>query len=617
MEEGEEEGEGEECERESEYQTDTGHSRRSYESSAGRSMIGTDDGYPSEKHIDASAYGSRHKALEVVIKSKTKKFLSYVNLDGVLTRDKSLRRRRDRDVSGTSATSSTGGGVGMLARSPGDFDQTSRRTSMSSMTSNHTRLEVPMPHGLEIPSPSPNTNLAQSLGHGPSTPQSYQDSPLRRPSASSWLTSSPPQRTPVRRMSLLKRTVSGRSVTTNELPETVREEDNREGVYDTSKKQRVPSWVSRTYHSAHDLCTDPSQCDRVLWKAHVIPDPVESPSPSMDDVSVPREKKVSRFTNAISSLGGHLRSSMTRTTSMDHVVQEGRVRSLPPTPPSGPTTTLVESPAASPTLKNRTLSPDAGDGDYFGSATDRFRATRKAGSGSPGVSPLGTARHPLLDRNSILASPSKPTITFDLASPKMEQRQPPRSSSFKFRPRANSHDPAMGPKPTLPHTNSAGNVTGGTDSIPGPRPAAAASAAGGPGPSSHFSFHRLSSSPTKPPLTNADSDLTLRHAKTQYTPVSNHAPLAPETSAPQPNRNTGGGSSQKVDREEQRGAFMKFIRDLPNIIHGRHSVSGAAAPPTTEALAEIKPRRRMKGEVVCLHYGTIDDQGMRQLEGRS
>lgn len=299
---------------------------------------------------------------------------------------------------------------------------------------------------------------------------------------------------------------------------------------------------------------------------------------------------------------------------MDHVVQDGRVRSLPPTPPSGPTTTLVESPAASPTLKNRTLSPDAGagEGDYFGSATDRFRATRKAGASSPGVSPLGTARHPLLDRNSILTSPSKPTITFDLASPKMDQRHPPRSSSFKFRPRANSHDPVMGPKPILPHTNSAGNVTGNAESVPGPRPGPAAAAAAGAGPSSHFSFHRKSSSPTKPQLVNADSDLTLRHAKTQFTPVLNHAPLVPERSAPQPS-----GSSQKVDREEQRGAFMKFIRDLPNMIHGRHSVSGAVASPRNEGLAEIKPRRRMKGEVVCLHYGTIDDRGMRQLEGRS
>lgn len=248
MEEGEEDAEtgadGEECERESEYQTDTGHSRRSYESSAGRSMVTTDDDSRSEKHIDASAYGSRHKALEVVIKSKTKKFLSYVKMDSVLTRERSLRRKRDRDTSGTSATSSIGRGEGLnMGKSPRDFDQTSRRTSMSSMTSNHTRLEVPMPHGLEIPSPSPNHPNYPGHGLGPSTPQSYHDGPLRRPSTSSWMTSSPPQRTPVRRMSLLKRTVSGRSVSVNEHAEGEREEDNREGVYDTSKKQRVPSWV--------------------------------------------------------------------------------------------------------------------------------------------------------------------------------------------------------------------------------------------------------------------------------------------------------------------------------------------------------------------------------------
>lgn len=250
-----------EHERESEYQTD----RRSFDSSV-RSTIGTqtdhendddDDDVRSEKHIDASAYGSRHKALEVAIKSKTKKWLSYVKMDTVLTRRKSVVRKRDRVTSGASA-SSNGHGHGDK-----DFDQVSRRTSVSSFISTQTRLstaaavppqKIPaQTHDhtseyLQFPRPSQDGHTADV--HLPASPSSHYDLQARRPStASSFLTTaSPPQRLPVRRMSLLKRTVSGRSISLGEQEEPNMETDNREGVYDTSKKQRVPSWVSTASH---------------------------------------------------------------------------------------------------------------------------------------------------------------------------------------------------------------------------------------------------------------------------------------------------------------------------------------------------------------------------------
>ena len=125
---------------ESEYHTD----RRSFESSV-RSTVettdhereadGDDDDGRSEKHIDASAYGSRHKALEVAIKSKTKKWLSYVKMDTVLANRKSVRKR-DRTVSVTRSN-------GHSHVYPKDFDQASRRTSVSSFVSTQTRLSVP------------------------------------------------------------------------------------------------------------------------------------------------------------------------------------------------------------------------------------------------------------------------------------------------------------------------------------------------------------------------------------------------------------------------------------------------------------------------------------------
>ena len=225
-----EEEESEDPYQDSEYQTDS-QSRRSF-SSERPSFTATDEESDarSEKHIDASAYGSRHKALEVAIKSKTKKFLSYCKMDSVLSKDKDKNRegKRKRHVSGG------------LGKPPRESDDVSRRTSMSSVTSFQSRLAPPTPL-MEAPS-TPPQSLPVPL---PVTPNSY-NGDMRRPSvASSRLTASPPQRPPpVRRMSILKRTVSGRSVNTGENEEGDQEEDNREGIYDTSKKQRVPSWVS-------------------------------------------------------------------------------------------------------------------------------------------------------------------------------------------------------------------------------------------------------------------------------------------------------------------------------------------------------------------------------------
>jgi hypothetical protein len=230
-----EEEESEEHYQDSEYHTDT-QSRRSFSSEL-RSFNGTDDESDnrSEKHIDASAYGSRHKAFEVAIKSKTKKFLSYCKMDGVLAshKDKDREGKRKRHVSG---------GLGKSPHETQEFDEVSRRTSMSSVASFHSRLAPPTP-ALEEPA-TPPMSLAIPL---PTTPSSY-NGDMRRPSvASSRLTASPPQRAPpVRRMSILKRTVSGRSVNSGENDEVDLEEDTREGIYDTSKKQRVPSWVSQS-----------------------------------------------------------------------------------------------------------------------------------------------------------------------------------------------------------------------------------------------------------------------------------------------------------------------------------------------------------------------------------
>ena len=223
--------------RHSDDDTRTMASRRSIDSngggytSAGPSTAGTDadDNEDYSTSVDASAYGSRHKALEVALKEKTKHFLSFVKMDKVLSPSPS-RRKLGRS-----------GSRKVKEKQSQDFDYNSRRTSVSSMAS----LEPPMPISEPLPvgrpSTSSNRSNAESLGFVPP----------RRPSDASWASTSPNQPMIRRRFSVLKRTVSSRSSNNDgksgdsheqldDIDETI---DQREGVYDTSKKQRVPSWV--------------------------------------------------------------------------------------------------------------------------------------------------------------------------------------------------------------------------------------------------------------------------------------------------------------------------------------------------------------------------------------
>lgn len=288
---------------------------------------------------------------------------------------------------------------------------------------------------------------------------------------------------------------------------------------------------------------------------------------------MPREKRGSRISHVLSNFGGHIRASIVRSPSYEHGPGNARSnRSIPSTPPAGHAETLFDSPTGSPTLNNRAL-PD-GPEDVFANA--QRRTPTKTGQRDTMISPLSmSAKHPLLDQSTITASPSKPTITFDLASPSPRRGM---SESASFRPRANSDVTANGPKPPFRQTNSAGHDQ--------------------PGPiveSSSLNMHRKTShSPTR--VRPHDPELMLHHARTEH---------APQT------------STTISDREEQRGAFMKFIRDLPNMLPGRTSIAPLAPPVSEEHLAYHLPRRHQRGEVVCMHYGTVDDLAMRQLEGRS
>jgi hypothetical protein len=57
---------------------------------------------------------------------------------------------------------------------------------------------------------------------------------------------------------------------------------------------------------------------------------------------------------------------------------------------------------------------------------------------------------------------------------------------------------------------------------------------------------------------------------------------------------------------------MRFLKDLPNRLH-RVSTISPEDSTSRDASTGLGPLdavpRRKKGEVVCLHYGTIDDAG--------
>jgi hypothetical protein len=194
-------------------------SRRSLDSTA-TSTAGTDfdddDSDDVHRGIDASAYGSRHKALEVALKSKTKHLLSLVKMDGILATSpgrRGLGRRMSMKRKGQGQAQ--------------DMDNSSRRTSMSSMRSMPDEEERSHAEPVDIPPRAP--GLSPVVG-----------------------SASPPQ--PLMRRITLRRTVSGKTVkdesrSGGEGPEADAVDwdssiDVREGVYDSSKKQRVPSWVS-------------------------------------------------------------------------------------------------------------------------------------------------------------------------------------------------------------------------------------------------------------------------------------------------------------------------------------------------------------------------------------
>ena len=214
-------------------------SRRSMEStvygeSTAGSVMGTDteDLDDWSNSVDASAYGSRHRALEAALKEKTRNFLSFVKMDKVIGTSPNGRgflgrgsRKQDRKMSVDTSYSDP------------------RRSSISSATSFDVPRTPIMDAPERIPFSSPQSAKYSFGGQSYSAP--------RRPSVDASSLATSPHQYMGRRQSMLKRTVSGRSTRGEDGRsdfshdvEIDEHQDYREGVYDSSKKQRVPSWVS-------------------------------------------------------------------------------------------------------------------------------------------------------------------------------------------------------------------------------------------------------------------------------------------------------------------------------------------------------------------------------------
>ncbi|WVF72323.1 hypothetical protein IAT40_007136 [Kwoniella sp. CBS 6097] len=706
--------------------TEAEMSRRSFESSRYTSGAGSTVGTDLEDESDEvhnQGQHSKHRAFEVALKEKTKHFLGLVKMDGILTSSPG-RRGLGRRVSVKRR------GSLRRPRNSGEFDPSSRRTSMSSFVSTNEREQdernrdvpfTPVESARRISMAS--TRYDASAEDDPLSNRLAPPGPRSDNSHSSTTLSSPPQdgngnrdrdapKQPFgRRLSLMKRTMSNKSVRDglddeDEEDEPEVEVDRREGVYDSSKKQRVPSW-----------------CDRVLWKAHVEPDPDPESEDEADDVPVTdNHTPFHRLTTVFTNLGGHLKLQMTRTPSMEPSPIDRinvRVKSSPGIHRSGSSTPPRFGSGGRQTPAN---GDDSAETTFVSSPPDSPRMSASSPNGEVGLIPAPRRASPLksnseddhnsrqqfsLDSNAARSAPSSrsptsllPSITMTRSgsapghsSRPISRISPPSSGSVTPIFTHPSPDPPR-PKITFdspisptadrmrvnkdhrPRSNSdtigieadkgtalkKGRSSDGlirSGSRPGSAGAIGPTDKGGAvsrpmradsGGSLRIFDHgkrarTVSQYETSP--TQADSfdhndqgyhyDDDKPHNRLQFHSQPTSSQGYPHNQSHNSSSLNGNGNGLPRTttihththpsataghghgaREHDKNAFLRFLKDLPGWLHRSSSgPNDLGERGRHEVEVEIKEKRWKKGEVRCLHYGTIDDAGMRQLEGRS
>jgi hypothetical protein len=409
------------------------------------------------------------------------------------------------------------------------------------------------------------------------------------------------------------RSLSGRDLSEELDDEESDTVDTRMGVYDTSKKGRIPSW-----------------CDRVLWKTHVIPDPIEDPDLVVDDdASVASNGPLVRLSNVFSSLSGRMRRRsslygdvdsprtsfprMTNSTSAPY----GLVASVPPDHPVPPERYIAPNFPLQPDqlIPPEQTTPIAPDEPVFESDPPTPAEGEPPAHESPeqlanAILPSGQAS-PLPAHIRSLSSPRKRgrSVTFEQPAPLSLALRRDLSPTAEVpgtpTPTQQQASLGIGSSPLSPRRRASS-----TESVPSRRQSLArrmsmssigsiASTSSRRRRSEDVVFLRERGSPQLHPLKAVRSTGQVGEAR------------------PRPHRGSDGGLSVGDAPQGGLNALTRFFRGLPGRFHSRVSLFHGSEPEVEEPVLESQQRRHLVGEVQVLHYGTLEDAEMRRLEGRS
>lgn len=327
----------------------------------------------------------------------------------------------------------------------------------------------------------------------------------------------------------------------------------------------------------------------MLWKAHPIPDVAEAdPTTSQRELGAEHDRpRFARLSLAFSNLGAHLKSPITRTITIESG-PSARSRTPPLIPSANnnasPSLTLVDSisptPIRSASPTGQVPQPKAPI--VLGAPIQHRTRAMTGDSAISTSSPVSPIRHPLLQTGgSQSGSPARPRITIDAASsPSTDRLSRPRANSESTPGITSLHDKLSTASPVSLHA---------------------------PG----MPVRRLTGEPARAVHTDNALNEPLPMRREHSGPLSLKHRSRTMTMHP--------GQSADKDDNRTTNAFARFFQDIPNWLHRNHSPAISPSEETARSVLEQQdvPKRHMKGEVVCLHYGTIDDAGMRQLEGRS
>jgi hypothetical protein len=350
------------------------------------------------------------------------------------------------------------------------------------------------------------------------------------------------------------------------------------GVYDSSSKQRVPSW-----------------CDRILFKSTVEPDP----EPENDAQNAPQQRTaVSLFAQAWRSFRRTSTSSL-------------RSNSLMMTTTASPTTALTSSTAFSSVPSAATDSdPDAPHFPPTPYVPRRKRprprtidvatAVTYASQLAPSTPQPSTSLSPRSDRPSSVANGSAiraMTASSPLtATPDQYTRTIPYSASTARMPTPPLVSSTAGPSSSA--LSSSAISAGATG--PG-------SAGAGRGGHPRWRFPSFLSRDAARDADDAGGDVN-----DATTDDEDEDDDEDDDDAPAPRANASLKPPETASPLATTPSSSAISSALDVAIHPPSP--SPSPPPSARPFESSRPR---KGDVVCLSYKTLDDQGMRRLEGRS